>query len=507
MPGGPQLDAVDSVALSPDGRHLYVAASVSSALNVFARDPASGLLSFVEAQIDGVGGVAGMRSAHGAIVSPDGAHVYVAGYEDDAIAVFARDPSTGALSFVEAQRDGVGGVDGLDGTLWMSLSPDGAHLYAAGAADSAVAVFARQPASGALTLLQVLRNGIGGVFGLGGARVTLVSPDGRHVYVGSGAILVSPTDNAIAAFARDPATGLLTFIDAYLDGTGGVAGLFGVYEIAFAAGGASLYAASFGANAVAVFDRDTASGALAFRQVIFDGPAALGGAHAVVASPDDAHVYVGAFAEPALAWFARDAATGALEYAGAVPSTPVGPGTCPALPPSGCRAAGRSKLVVKHGRRASRITYAWRRGAATSRADFGDPIAGATGYALCLYDAPADVPALRAAALAASGRPCAAAGAPCWREANRGLAYADGAGTPGGLVSLVLRPGAAGQAGLRATAIGESLSAAGLPPLDPPVTAVVTSSAGVCWGSVFTEPDVRRNDGGPDATPFFAAAR
>jgi 6-phosphogluconolactonase (cycloisomerase 2 family) len=37
-------------------------------------------------------------------VSPDGRHVYVAGQLDNAIAIFARDPLTGALTFVEAKR-------------------------------------------------------------------------------------------------------------------------------------------------------------------------------------------------------------------------------------------------------------------------------------------------------------------------------------------------------------------------------------------------------------------
>src|SRR5262249_56156431 len=80
-PGGPLLDAVDSVALSPDGRHLYAAAFVSNALDVFQRDPASGVLTFVEAQVEGREGVEGMQSPHGAIVSPDGAHVDVAVFQ------------------------------------------------------------------------------------------------------------------------------------------------------------------------------------------------------------------------------------------------------------------------------------------------------------------------------------------------------------------------------------------------------------------------------------------
>src|SRR5262245_5322219 len=114
---------------------------VDNAVAVFARDPASGRLGFVQAQVDGSGGVDGLGGAWLVAVSPDGASVYVAGASDDAIALFRRGPG-GALTFVEAKSDGVGGVDGLDEARGVTPSPDGAHLYATGMNDHAVAAFA-----------------------------------------------------------------------------------------------------------------------------------------------------------------------------------------------------------------------------------------------------------------------------------------------------------------------------------------------------------------------------
>ena len=35
----------------------------------------------------------------------------------------------------------MGGVDGLDGAEWVTVSPDGSRFYAAGTGDNAVAVF------------------------------------------------------------------------------------------------------------------------------------------------------------------------------------------------------------------------------------------------------------------------------------------------------------------------------------------------------------------------------
>jgi cysteine-rich repeat protein len=88
-----------------------------------------------------VKGVDGLDYATGVTVSPDGGHVYVASVGDGAVAVFARNSVTGALAFVEAEKDGVGGVDGLDRALSVTVSPDGAHVYVASFADGAVVTF------------------------------------------------------------------------------------------------------------------------------------------------------------------------------------------------------------------------------------------------------------------------------------------------------------------------------------------------------------------------------
>ena len=58
--------------------------------------------------------------------SPDGAHVYVASEDADAIAIFERAPDTGFLTFLGAVRDGMDGVTGLDGARTLALSTDGA---------------------------------------------------------------------------------------------------------------------------------------------------------------------------------------------------------------------------------------------------------------------------------------------------------------------------------------------------------------------------------------------
>ena len=312
------LDGAFSVTVSPDGAHIYVVGLVDDAVAVFSRDAPTGALTFVEAQFDGVGGVDGLDQAFSVTVSPDGAHVYVAAASDDAVSVFSRDATTGALTFVEAQFDGVGGVDGLAGAATVTVSPDGAHVYVAGQNDSAVAVFSRDAATGALTFVEALFDGVGGVDGLGGARTVTVSPDGVHVYV------AGFSDGAVAVLSRDAATGALSFVELQKDGVDGVDGLNNVQSVTVSPDGGHVYVASSGIGAVAVFSRDAATGALRFVEVHRDGVGGVQGlfvARAVTVSPDGANVYVAGGAEPAAVVFAATPPLPTVMRVGSVANT------------------------------------------------------------------------------------------------------------------------------------------------------------------------------------------
>jgi hypothetical protein len=111
---------------------------IGSSLILFAIPSKSyALVEFVEVQYDGTD----LDFVVDVAESPDGRHVYAVGILDDAIAVFSRNATTGTLSFVEMQKDGVGGVDGLDAAISVTVSPDGKYVYAAGNLDDAIVVF------------------------------------------------------------------------------------------------------------------------------------------------------------------------------------------------------------------------------------------------------------------------------------------------------------------------------------------------------------------------------
>jgi len=174
-----------TLTVSPDGAHLYVAAFSRNAIEVLARDVATGQLALVEEKPAGLGG------AFAVTVSPDGSNVYATGYSPGSLVAFARDAETGKLTLMETHRDGSAGIDDLAGAFDAVMSPDGARLYVTSAYDHAVLVFARDPLTGTLALVQVLRDEESGVDGLGTALGLGVSPDGAHVYVAGHA------DNAV----------------------------------------------------------------------------------------------------------------------------------------------------------------------------------------------------------------------------------------------------------------------------------------------------------------------
>ena len=297
------LDVARKVTISPDGAHVYVTGAASNAVAVFSRDAGTGDLTFVEVEKDGVGGVDGLLTAYGVTVSPDGQHVYVTGNSDDALAVFSRNAVTGELTFVEFKQDGVGSVDGLNAAREVIVSPDGNHVYVAGYDDDAVAVFSRNTMTGVLTFVEVQQNGVASVDGLDGVSGISISPDGNYVYT------ASEFGDAVAVFSRNSSTGQLTFVEFQADGVGGVEGLDGSHSVSVSPDGNHVYVASLVDDAVAVFSRDAQTGSLAFVEVLQDGinlVDGLNGAKGVTVSPDGNHVYVASIADNAVAVFSRD---------------------------------------------------------------------------------------------------------------------------------------------------------------------------------------------------------
>lgn len=156
------LESANLLAASPDGRTLYVTSEQAYTLTVLARDP-SGTLSEIECWVDadvtaaGCRPQAGLGRAYDVAVSPDGASVYV-GSVRNAMVTFSR-ADDGRLTPVGCASDGTTSaaagctdVPGLNFVQDVTVSPDGAHVYASATGTGSVMAFTRG-ADGALTLL------------------------------------------------------------------------------------------------------------------------------------------------------------------------------------------------------------------------------------------------------------------------------------------------------------------------------------------------------------------
>ena len=296
------LHGAYSVIVSPDNKHVYAAGVFDDAIAAFSRDAGTGKLTFVEVHKDNVAPVDGLDGAQSVTVSPDNKHVYAAGEFDNAIVVFSRDAGTGALTFVEVLKDGVGPVDGLDSAQSVTVSPDNKHVYAAGLLDDAIAVFSRDAGTGKLSFVEMLKDGVGGVDGLDAAYSVIVSPDNKHVYA------ASRDDDAIAVFSRDAGTGKLSFVEMLKDGVGGVDGLDGAYSVIVSPDNQHVYATGSTDDAIAVFSRNASTGALTFVEMLQDGVGGVDGlnnAKGVTVSSDSQHVYAAGRSDNAIAVFGQ----------------------------------------------------------------------------------------------------------------------------------------------------------------------------------------------------------
>jgi DNA-binding beta-propeller fold protein YncE len=326
------LDKPTSVAVSPDGKNVYVAAMGSSAVDIMARSPVTGALTqtgcIAARPTPGCATGPGLGGVDVVTVSPDGDDVYAGSFRSGAVVSFARSPGSGALTqtgCVSAHAPGCAPGTALAGVEGLAISADGDNVYAAAAISGAIAVLdrradgtLRQPPPPRGCLAESTADGCARARVTGGADAVAVSPDGKNVYVAAG------LEDGMAVFSRDTGTGALRqlpgttgcIVDAAAIGCSLGRAFADPEGLAVSPDGKNVYVGAFGSGAVDVFNRKSPSGRLIQKTKRFGcvvnrrkpGCArgrALAGANAIALSPSGGRVYVGAYRADAVAVFHR----------------------------------------------------------------------------------------------------------------------------------------------------------------------------------------------------------
>ena len=164
---------------------------------------------------------------------------------------------------------------------------------------------------------------------------------------------------------------------------------------------------------------------------------------------------------------------------------------CPASP-AVCRApiaSGKSTLVIRNKTpdKGDTITWKWTKGDATTKADFGTPLAS-DDYALCVYDAGTAI----ASVVADAGGICGTK--PCWKETTTGFGYTNRSMSSSGAKTVKLKAGTAGKATISFQGSGAKLAMPDLAAVTGPVTVQLHRSGGApCFGATFAAPFLRKD--------------
>ena len=182
-----------SVTYSPDNRFAYVCDLGRDKIICYRLNAATAELTPVSEFASAPG--AGPRHSK---FSADGKFFYVINELAGTIAIYGCEPATGALTARQSVSTLPDGFTGANTTAEIRLHPNGRFVYGSNRGHDSLAVFARNPADGTLTRIEIVPSGGGH------PRNFNLSPDGAWL------VCANRDSDNLVVFKVDATTGRLT---------------------------------------------------------------------------------------------------------------------------------------------------------------------------------------------------------------------------------------------------------------------------------------------------------
>jgi len=195
------------------------------------------------------------NAANSPHITANGQHFYLG--EVQGLVHYTRNTTTGELTFVAKYPRNTNTGFFVNGST-PQTTRNGRFLYMSCFIDDALTVFSRDTTTGTLTVLENHIDGQSGVDGLDGAAIIALSPDEKNIYV------ASVLEDAVSVFDRDTSTGLLTFREVHKNNLNGVTGLNYANQIKVSPNGQFVYAVGRDDTKLVTFSRNSTTGALTF---------------------------------------------------------------------------------------------------------------------------------------------------------------------------------------------------------------------------------------------------
>ncbi len=303
------LSGARDIVVNHDGTMLYIAGYGDDAVAVFSVDQENGIPVFVDAisssaeiPLDGVCSLS---------VSPDGTFLTAAARKSGSIVLLGLD-SSGMFSGVAAvsRLSDEFGIEN-DEVTDLCLSPSGETAYACAPEANCIAVYDIDPEALSLTPREIVSTDTIGELSAINPEFIGISPDGSHIAVsapGNDTLLI--LDCIDAGATPIPET-------AFRDEENGIDGLNGGGGLCFGPLGKTLYATGYYDNAVSVFNHDETGVLWMYSgkaENSVDGVEGMRYPRDVVVSPDGASVVVAASGSDAVSVFSRDDVNGGISF-------------------------------------------------------------------------------------------------------------------------------------------------------------------------------------------------